>query len=358
MRLERAAEQALTSVLDKEGAKHHASEGAIVAMTPDGAVTAMVGGRSYQHSSFNRATEARRPPGSAFKPFVYLAAIEAGYRPNNVVVDEPLRIGNWQPQNYTGRYLGPMALEDAFAQSINTVAARLGEAVGRPRIIRLAQSFGISTPLQPVPSLALGSEGVGVMELTGAYAPFANGGDAIIPHAILRVLSKNGAVIYDRRGAGAGKVADMQSIGLMNEMLTRVVDVGTGRAAHVPGQITGGKTGTGQDHRDAWFVGFTTHMIAGVWIGNDDFSPMKDVSGGNLPAEVFKKFMIAANQGLPMEQLPGVLEVQEQAPPMPPEELSASASPGARQQSPYYSDPDDSGPIGALFRGLGRIFGN
>jgi penicillin-binding protein 1A len=327
-------------------------------MTPDGAVTAMVGGRSYQHSSFNRATEARRPPGSAFKPFVYLAAIEAGYRPENIVVDEPLRIGNWQPQNYTNRYLGPMELEDAFAQSINTVAARLGEAVGRPRIIQLARTFGISSPLQPVPSLALGSEGVGVMELTGAYAPFANGGDAVIPHAILRVLSKNGAVVYDRRGAGPGKVAELQSIGLMNEMLTRVVDAGTGRAARIPGQITGGKTGTGQDHRDAWFVGFTTHMIAGVWIGNDDFSPMKDVSGGNLPAEVFKKFMIAANQGLPMEQLPGVLEVQEQAPPMPPEELSASASPGARQQSPYYSDPDDSGPIGALFRGLGRIFGN
>ncbi|HXZ68107.1 MAG TPA: PBP1A family penicillin-binding protein [Alphaproteobacteria bacterium] len=359
MRLQRAAEQALTSVLDKEGARHHATEGAIVAMTPDGAVTAMVGGRSYQHSPFNRATEARRPPGSAFKPFVYLTAIQSGYRPENIVVDEPYRIGNWQPQNYTGRYLGPIALEDAFAQSINTVAARLGEAVGRERIIRVARSFGISSPLQPVPSLALGSEGVGVMELTGAYAPFANGGDAVIPHAIVRVLTKDGKPIYDRHGEGPGPVADPQSIGLMNEMLERVVEIGTGRGAHIPGQITGGKTGTGQDHRDAWFVGFTTHMIAGVWIGNDDFSPMKDVSGGNLPAEVFRKFMIVANQGLPMEQLPGVLLVQEEAPPMPPEGLSASAEPNGPRQSPYYSDPDDDGgPIVALFRGIGRIFGN
>lgn len=358
MRLQHAAEEALASVLDKEGAKHHASEGAIVAMTPDGAITAMVGGRSYQHSSFNRATEARRPPGSAFKPFVYLAAIQAGYRPDNIVVDEPYRIGKWQPQNYTGRYLGPIELQDAFAESINTVAARLGEAVGRPRIIQLARSFGVSSPLQPVPSLALGSEGVGVMELTGAYAPFANGGDAVIPHAIVRVLTRDGAPVYNREGAGPGEVADLQSIGLMNEMLERVVDAGTGRAAHIPGQITGGKTGTGQDHRDAWFVGFTTHMIAGVWIGNDDFSPMKDVSGGNLPAQVFRKFMIVANQGQPMEQLPGVLDVQEQAPPMPPEGLSASNAPNQPSSSPYYSDPDDNGPIGALFRSLGRIFGN
>ncbi len=359
MRLQRAAEAALTSVLGKEGAKHHAGEGALVAMTPDGAITAMVGGRSYSHSSFNRATDARRPPGSAFKPFVYLAAIQDGYRPDNIVVDEPYRIGNWQPHNYTGRYLGPIELQDAFSESINTVAARLGETVGRPRIIQIARSFGISSPLQPVPSLALGSEGVGVMELTGAYAPFANGGDAVIPHAIIRVLTKKGDNLYDRQGAGPGEVADLQSIGLMNEMLERVVEAGTGRAAQIPGQITGGKTGTGQDHRDAWFVGFTTHMICGVWIGNDDFSPMKGVSGGNLPAQVFRKFMTVANQGQPMEQLPGVLDVQEQVPPMPPEGLSASAAPTRPpSQSPYYSDPDDNGPIGALFRSLGRIFGN
>ena len=359
MRLQRAAEDALKSVLDAEGAKRHATEGALVAMTPDGAITAMVGGRSYQHSSFNRATDARRPPGSSFKPFVYLAAIQAGYRPDNVIVDEPYRIGNWQPQNYTGRYLGPIELQDAFAQSINTVAARLGEAVGRDRIIQIAQSFGISSPLQPVPSLALGSEGVGVMELTGAYAPFANGGSAVMPHAILRVLNKNGASLYERDGAGPGQVADIQSIGIMNEMLERVIDVGTGRAAHIPGQIAGGKTGTGQDHRDAWFVGFTTHMICGVWIGNDDFSPMKGVSGGNLPADVFRKFMIVASQGQPMEQLPGVLNVQEEAPPMAPDEYSAEAEPSQQQRpSPYYSDPSDGGAFGALFRGLGRIFGN
>jgi len=347
MRLQRAAEAALDSGLDKDGPALHASEGALVAMKPDGAVTAMIGGRSYADSPFNRAVDARRPPGSAFKPFVYLAAIEAGYRPDTPVTDEPIRIGSWQPSNYTGRFIGPTTIENAFAQSINTVAARLGEAVGRSRIIQVARRFGISSPLEPVPSLALGSEGVGLMELTAAYAPFANGGDAVIPYAIVRVQTKSGRLLYERQGSGP--VADLDSIGLMNQMMTQVVEAGTGRAAQIPGQITAGKTGTGQDHRDAWFVGFTTHMVAGIWVGNDDFSPMKEVTGGSLPAHIFKSFMTVANDGRPSEALPGT--AMPEMPAMPPEGLTAASEP--RREAP--SSEDSGGGIGALFRGIARV---
>jgi penicillin-binding protein 1A len=299
------AEQSLRQRLNESGKKFGVKQGAIVVMDGDGAVKAMVGGRSYKKSQYNRATKAKRQPGSSFKPFVYLAAMENGYRPDSVEVDEPIRIGTWQPDNYKHKYLGPVTLETAFAQSLNSVAAKIANQVGIAKVADVAHQLGIASPLGKDVSLALGTSEVSLLELTTAYAPFANGGEVVQPHVVTRITTRDGDVLYERVGSGLGKVVSDFDLGAMNQLLRAVVRRGTGTKAQFGNADIGGKTGTSQDYRDGWFVGFTTHLVAGVWMGNDDNSPTKAMTGGSLPTIVWHDVMATANANLPGEILPG-----------------------------------------------------
>ncbi len=297
-RLQGAAESALGDALSKHGARLDVSQAALVALAPDGAVRAMVGGRSYAESQFNRATQARRQPGSAFKLFVYLAGLEAGLTPDHVMRDEPVRIGDWQPRNYAGTYSGEVTLRQALAGSINTVAVKVAERAGRGRVIKAARRLGLTAKLEPHPSLALGAAEVTLMELTTAYAPLANGGMGVWAHAITEIRDGLGEVLYRRRGSGLGRVIAARELAQLNDMLGAAIEEGTAKAARL-GRPAAGKTGTSQDFRDAWFIGYTADFVAGVWVGNDDAAPMKRVTGGGLPALVWRDFMTAAHAGLP-----------------------------------------------------------
>src|SRR5680860_1065691 len=239
--LQRVSQQALRRLLDDEGAELAAGEGAVVVLDPMGGVKALVGGRSYSKSPFDRALKALRQPGSAFKPFVYLAALESGYTPDSVAYDGPTTVAGWSPRNYTGLYQGEISLRDSLAQSINTVAARLGAEVGPWRVVRAARRLGIQSKLHNNPSIALGTAEVTLLELVGAYAPFANGGQGVLPHIITRVRSGDGAVLYQRRRSTAGQVVALQFAGAMNDMLYATVIRGTGKKAAIQGQIAAGK---------------------------------------------------------------------------------------------------------------------
>ncbi|MBV8777662.1 MAG: transglycosylase domain-containing protein, partial [Alphaproteobacteria bacterium] len=334
-KLQAIAEAAVADTLSKHGAKAEASQGALVAMAPDGAVKAMVGGRDYTQSQFNRATQAQRQPGSAFKPFVYLAGLEAGLRPYDHFVDAPIRIGNWQPHNYTDRYQGDMTVADALAQSINTVAVQVAQRAGVSNVVAVANRLGITSPLNPDPSIALGTNEVNLLELVSAYAPFANGGTGVLAYGIGEIRDNAGHVIYRRGGSGAGQVIPSEYVGMMDDMLTGVIARGTGKSAALP-RPAAGKTGTTQDYRDAWFIGFTADLVAGVWFGNDDNSPMNKVTGGSLPASAWKAFMLAATKGMPLRPLPT-------APPA--AVASAPSEPGAAPGGD---------PVQSLFEWLGR----
>lgn len=304
---QRAAEIALTFALEREGEAAKVSEGAMVALDLRGGIKALVGGRSYRRSQFNRATQARRQPGSAFKPFVYQAALEKGWSPVDRIVDEPITIGKWSPSNYKDDYQGEVTLTTAMAKSINTVAVRLGSDVGAGAIIETANRMGLHADLQPVGSLALGTGEVTPLDLTQAYVPFANGGMGVFTHSITRIRTKSGDVLYERRGSGPGRVAHRAIIGQMNAMLSEVVKTGTGRRAKLAnGRPMAGKTGTSQDFRDAWFVGYTANIVASVWVGNDNGSPMNKVTGGTIPASVWKDFMTRAGDNGPKWDLPSV----------------------------------------------------
>jgi penicillin-binding protein 1A len=304
--LQRYATEALVETLDAEGEKHGASEAALVAVDGTGAVRAMVGGRSYAESQFNRATDARRQPGSAFKPFVYLTAIERlGLRPDTIRVDQPVTFGNWSPKNSHREFRGPVTLKTALALSINTIAAQLAYEVGPQAVVDTAKRMGINSPLAPNPSIALGTSEVTLLELTGAYAPFANGGYTVMPYVIERIRTPEGDVLFERSGSGLGRVASLESVAMMNDMLQATVEMGTGTRASIPGWPAGGKTGTSQDYRDAWFLGYTANLTAGVWVGNDSNAPMKRVFGGTLPAAIWSKFMTKAHEGVPVAELPG-----------------------------------------------------
>ena len=302
------AEHALRKRLNDNGKKLNVSEGAMVVMGPTGAVIAMLGGKSYKKSQYNRAIAASRQPGSAFKPFVYEAAMEHGFTPDSVQIDEPVRIGNWSPENYKQQYLGRVSLEQAFAQSINTVAAKLGVAVGPANVAQVAQRFGITSTLTHDASLALGTSEVSPIELVTAYVPFANGGTAVQPYVVKRIVTRDGKVLYERKGNGLGRVISENNLGEMNRLFRAVVQNGTGVKAQFGNFDIGGKTGTSQNYRDAWFVGFTPYMIAGVWMGNDDNSPTKNVTGGSLPAQVWRDVMEPAHQGLSVAVLPGYVQ--------------------------------------------------
>jgi penicillin-binding protein 1A len=299
------AETALRRRLADNGKKLNVAQGAVVVMDTTGGVAALVGGRSYQRSQYNRAIKALRQPGSAFKPFVYLAAIEQGFTPDSVEVDEPVKFGNWSPENYKHKYLGEVSLETAFALSINTVAAKLAVAVGPSNVAATAARLGITSPLGHDASLALGTSEVTPLELTSAFVPFANGGQAVQPYVIRRISTRDGKVLYERKGSGLGQVVSDSELGQMNRLFRAVVRQGTGIKAQFGNFDIGGKTGTSQDYRDAWFIGFTPYYVAGVWLGNDDNSPTKNVTGGSLPTQIWRDVMAPAHQGLAVALLPG-----------------------------------------------------
>jgi len=303
--LQAEAERAVTANLREEGAKYNVGQAALVAITPDGAVRAMVGGASYVASPYNRATDAMRQPGSAFKPFVYLTAFEHGHKPSDVMHDGPVDIRGWKPEDYEGKYRGDISLTQAFAISSNSVAVQLTAEVSPKAVARTAKRLGIETPLQAVSSLALGTSVVTPLELTAAYVPFANGGVGVTVHGILRIRTKSGKVLWQRKPSGLGAVMAPQNLSAMTELMTQVVTSGTGKAAKLEDRPVAGKTGTTQDYRDAWFVGFTADLICGVWIGNDDNSSMIHATGGTLPARIFKRFMTGAEEGLPVRPLVG-----------------------------------------------------
>ncbi len=300
-RLQTDAAKRMSAALAAAGARK-VTQGAFVAMSPDGAVRALVGGGDYVDSQFNRATQAQRQPGSAFKLFVYLAAMENGFDPDSRFVDGPVKVGNWSPRNYDGDYLGTVTLREAVARSVNTVAVQVSERIGRQKVINAARRLGITSPLKSHPSLALGVSEVSLMELTAAYGVIANGGVAVWPHAIFEIADRRGNVLYRRTDGAAPQVVEPKTVRAVNDLLRSVVAWGTGRAAD-PGRPAAGKTGTSQDSRDAWFVGYTADLVAGVWVGNDDSSPMKSVTGGSLPARLWGQVMRSASAGRPVRPL-------------------------------------------------------
>jgi penicillin-binding protein 1A len=304
-RLQSVAEAAIIDELAAKSVKFNVSQGALVAMTPQGAVRALVGGRNYGDSQFNRAVSAKRQPGSAFKPFVFLTAIENGLTPDTVRQDSPINVKGWTPENYTKEYFGPVTLTQALAMSLNTVAVRLGLEVGAKSVVRTAHRLGISSKLEPNASIALGTSEVTLLELTGAYAPFANGGQSAAPHVVERIRTVAGnKTLYKRPAALFGQVVDTRAVGMMNAMMQETLLNGTARKAEIPGWPAAGKTGTSQDFRDAWFVGYTANLVTGVWLGNDDNSPTRKATGGGLPVEVWTRFMRAAHQGVAVAALP------------------------------------------------------
>ncbi|MBC9878823.1 penicillin-binding protein 1A [Bradyrhizobium sp. INPA01-394B] len=305
-KLQAVAEAAIIDELAAKSGKFNVSQGALVAMTPDGAVRAMVGGRNYSESQYNRAVTAKRQPGSSFKPFVYLTAMEQGLTPDTVRQDAPIEVKGWRPENYTHEYFGPVTLTQALAMSLNTVAIRLGLEVGPKNVVRTAHRLGISSKLEPNASIALGTSEVSVVELVGAYAPFANGGFAATPHVVTRIRTLEGKLLYMRQGDEHNQVIEPRYVGMMNSMMRETLISGTAKKAEIPGWQAAGKTGTSQDYRDAWFIGYTSNLVTGVWLGNDDNSPTKKATGGGLPVEVWTRFMRAAHEGVQVAALPNL----------------------------------------------------
>jgi penicillin-binding protein 1A len=298
------AEAAIIDELAAKSVKFNVTQGALVAMTPEGAVRAMVGGRNYADSQYNRAVTAKRQPGSAFKPFVFLTAIEGGLTPETIRQDAPLDLKGWKPENYTHEYFGAVTLTQALAMSLNTVAVRVGLEVGPKNVVRTAHRLGISSKLEANPSIALGTSEVSVIELVGAYAPFANGGLGVSPHVVTKIRTNEGKLLYARQPDQLSQVIEPQHVAMMNRMMQETLLSGTARKAEIPGWMAAGKTGTSQDFRDAWFIGYTANLVTGVWLGNDDNSPTKKATGGGLPVEVWTRFMRTAHQGVPVASLP------------------------------------------------------
>jgi penicillin-binding protein 1A len=303
--LQAAAEQALDEALLQKGDKLNISQGAMVAMTPDGTVRALVGGRNYAESQFNRAIDAKRQPGSSFKPFVYLTALEHGLTPDTIRDDAPISVKGWKPENYEREYLGPVTLTQALANSLNTVSVRLTLEMGPNAVTRTAYRLGIESKLEPNASIALGTSEVSVLEMVSAYATFANGGLATAPHVVQRIRSADGKVLYARAPQQLGRIVDARYIGMMNTMMHETLVSGTAKHADFPGWQAAGKTGTTEDFRDAWFIGYTSHLVTGVWLGNDDNSPTKKAVGGGVPVDIWSRFMRAAHQGIAPTPLPG-----------------------------------------------------
>ena len=306
-RLQDLAEETVKNWLSGEGARRNVGQAALIAMAPDGAILALVGGRDYSESQFNRATQAHRQPGSLFKVFVYLTALSNGYRPDTVMVDQPIQIGDWQPRNYDERYLGPVPLRTAFAQSLNSVAAQLAQAVGIDHVIAMAKSLGIQSELPGVPSLALGSAEVTLWEMTRAMDAIATDSKSIEPYMVRSIKAETAAPLLYTRPETVAERPDWNRTDMMH-LLEAVVTDGTGKAARL-GRRSAGKTGTTDEYRDAWFVGFTSDIVVGVWVGNDDDSPMEHVAGGEIPARIWHDFVVDAEKIMakPGAPAPGAL---------------------------------------------------
>ncbi len=303
--LQRRANEIVANALGHRGKAMGANEAALVALDREGGIRALVGGQSYEKSQFNRVTRARRQPGSAFKPFVYLTALEKGLTPDTVTYDLPLTIDGWSPRNESGTHAGALTLRQALAQSVNTVAVRLGMDFGIDAVAEMARRLGIRSEIRRDPSVALGTSEMTLLELTGAYGVFANGGFAVEPYVIRRVRLSSGRVLFARAMPAETRVVSEENVGAMNDMLNATMTSGTGRRAALPHHPAAGKTGTTQDFRDAWFIGYTAQMTLGVWVGNDDGTPMRRVMGGNLPAEMWRELMLDVHKNVEPMPLPG-----------------------------------------------------
>jgi penicillin-binding protein 1A len=350
MRLQKAAEAALESTLRESGEAYNVSQGALVSMDPeDGSLRAMVGGRDYGASTFNRAVNALRQPGSSFKVYVYATALATGkYTPDTMIVDAPVSIGNWSPQNYGRSYKGRLSLRSALTQSLNTVAVRLSIATGREPIAELAYQLGVETPLKVTRSLALGSSELTVLDQATAYSAFANGGYRVEPRGIIDVRTNSGRIVYDSKANPLPRqrvLSEATELGMI-DMLHSVVESGTGRRARLPGIHVAGKTGTTNAYRDAWFVGFTGNYSTAVWLGNDNYEPTERLTGGILPAETWAKYMRVAMTFVTPKLLPGL------PPPEPSsDQLLAAAEDGAGLINPGGSgwlSPNTSDTLGRI----------
>ena len=306
MGIQKTADDAVANTLQQYGKSYRVSQGAAVVVSPDGAVRAMVGGRDYGESQFNRATDALRQPGSSFKPFVYATAMMNGFNPKSIVQDAPICIGNWCPHNYGGGFSGPVTLTTGLVKSINIIPVRLAQAFGRDKIVETAKKMGITTELRITRSLPLGSSEVKVVDMAGAYAAFANGGYKATPYAFTQILTSSGKVLYDRRQdkKPPARVLPEKVVAEMNGMLVQVPEWGTGRRAKLDGIRTAGKTGTTSDYRDAWFCGFTGNYAAAIWLGNDNYTPTRRMTGGSLPAQTWREIMTFAHNGIDLKPIP------------------------------------------------------
>lgn len=301
--LQLKANERVKAYLKKDGRRRHVSQASMVVLSADGAVRAMVGGRDYQVSQFNRAISSRRQTGSAFKPFVYLAALEAGFQPSSLVYDAPTKFNKWRPRNYKDKYLGQISLQSALAHSSNVVAVKLMGTVGVAKTIETAHRMGLRGRFKKDLSLALGTAEQSLLELSAAYAPFANGGRGVLPYVIKRIRTAKGKILFQHRKSDLGQVVHSSHVNQMNQMMRSVVRSGTGRAARLTGHDHAGKTGTTQNFKDGWFVGYSARYIGGVWVGNDNGRPMKKVTGGGLPAQIWSDVMSYAHKDLEPRRL-------------------------------------------------------
>jgi len=298
-RLQHVGVETVREAIRLGGQSAGAGQAALLSLSPDGAVRAMVGGTDYIESPFNRAVQAKRQPGSTFKPFVYAAALEKGVLPTDIRVDGPVRFGDWTPENYAGGYRGPMTVQSALVNSINTIAVKLAQEAGGPAIGDLARRFGFTgLPSNPDLSVALGAYEVSLLQLTSGFQVFQQGGNRVEPYVIERIAAQDGRPIFTHAVPPTPvSVYDISKASMMVKMMKKVVEIGTAKRAAF-GWPAAGKTGTSQNWRDAWFVGFTPDYVTGVWVGNDDDRPMNKVVGGDIPASIWRRYMLAAHEGL------------------------------------------------------------